>query len=66
MASIVYASAALRVRSEENRAVCSISGVDPTMNATDAAGFVRGIQALYNRGNVQARIHTVSDVVMGD
>jgi hypothetical protein len=43
MASIVYASAALRVRSEQNRAICSISGVNPNMNATDAAGFVSGI-----------------------
>jgi len=31
MASITNASAVLRIRSTENRAVCSINGVDPAM-----------------------------------
>jgi len=62
MANIVHASAALRVRSAENRSICSISGVDPNMSASDAAGFVTGIQTMYNRGSVFARIHTVSDI----
>jgi hypothetical protein len=66
MASIVNASAALRVRSEQNRAICSISGVNPNMNATDAAGFVSGIQEMYNRGTVLARIHSVSDIEIND
>jgi len=66
MASITTASAALRIRSAENRAVCSISGVDPGMSAEDAAGFVTGIQTLYNRGPVMARIHIVSDVDITD
>ena len=64
MASIVNASAALRIRSEQNRAICSISGVNPNMTAQDAAGFVTGIQTMYNRGNVLARIHTVADINM--
>lgn len=62
MASIVHASAALRVRSAQNRAICSISGVNPNMTAADAAGFVEGIQTMYNRGPVLARIHVVSDI----
>jgi len=66
MASIVNASAALRVRSEQNRAVCSISGVNPAMTAEDAAGFVAGIQEMYNRGKVSARIHSVSDIEIND
>ena len=66
MASIVNATAALRIRSEQNRAICSISGVDPNMAAEDAVGFVTGIQTMYNRGNVLARIHTVADVDMAN
>jgi hypothetical protein len=66
MASIINASAALRIRSGENRAVCSVSGVNPNMTASDAAGFATGIQTMYNRGPVKARIHIVSDVVMND
>ena len=66
MASITNASAALRIRSEQNRAICSISGVDPNMTAEDAAGFVAGIQTMYNRGTVLARIHTVSDIEIPD
>ncbi|MCL2203433.1 MAG: hypothetical protein FWB88_05805 [Defluviitaleaceae bacterium] len=66
MANIVHASAALRVRSAENRSVCSINGVNPGMSAQDAAGFVTGIQKMYNRGDVKARIHVVSDVEMTD
>ena len=66
MASIVNATAALRIRSEQNRAVCSISGVNPNMTAADAAGFVSGIQTLYNRGPVRARIHAVSDIEIDD
>ena len=62
MASIVNASAALRIRSDQNRAICSISGVNPNMAAEDAAGFVTGIQNMYNRGTVIARIHVVSDI----
>ena len=37
----------LRVRNEQNRSVCSISGVNPDMSASDAAGFVTGIQEMY-------------------
>jgi len=66
MASIINASAALRVRSEQNRAICSISGVNPNMTAADAAGFVGGIQAMYNRGTVLARIHVASDIEISD
>jgi len=32
----------------------------------DAAGFVTGIQTMYNRGPVLARIHVVSDIEMND
>jgi hypothetical protein len=66
MASIVNASAALRVRSAANRSICSISGVDPNMSASDAAGFVTGIQTMYNREKVSARIHVVSDIEIDD
>ena len=66
MANIVTASAALRVRSAQNRAICSISGVDPNMAAEDAAGFVTGIQTIYNREPVFARIHVVSDIEIND
>jgi len=66
MASIVNASATLRIRSEQNRAICSISGVNPNMAAADAAGFIKGIQAMYNRGTVLARIHAISDVDITD
>ena len=66
MANIITASAALRVRSVQNRSICSISGVDPNMTADDAAGFVTGIQNMYNRGPVLARIHVVSDIEMAD
>jgi len=64
MPNIVTASAALRIRSAQNRAVCSINGVDPSMSAAAAAGFVTGIQTMYNREAVSARIHVVSDVEM--
>jgi hypothetical protein len=66
MASIANTSAALRIRSAENRAICSINGVDPNMAAEDAAGFVTGIQTMYNRGMVMARIHVVSDIELAD
>jgi len=66
MPSIVNASAALRVRSEQNRAICNISGVNPNMTAEDAAGFVMGIQSMYNRGTVSARIHVVSDIKLNN
>jgi len=62
MATIVPATAAIRVRSAQNRAVCSINGVNPNMTAENAAGFVLGIQTMYNRGPVTARIHVVSDI----
>lgn len=64
MATIVNASATLRLRNELNRSVCNIGGVNPDMSAADAAGFVTGIKTMYNRGPVQARIHTVSDIVI--
>jgi len=32
------------------------------MTAQDAAGVVTGIQTMYNRGIVMARIHVVSDI----
>ena len=66
MANIVHASAALRIRSAQNRAICSINGVNPNMTAENAAGFVTGIQAMYNRDTVSARIHVVSDIQMND
>ena len=66
MATIVNATAALRVRNEQNRAVCSISGVNPNMTAENAAGFVAAIQTMYNRGSVFARIHSVSDIEIND
>ncbi|MCL2356148.1 MAG: hypothetical protein FWC70_03155 [Defluviitaleaceae bacterium] len=62
MANIVIAAAALRIRSAQNQAVCSISGVNPNMSAADATGFVSAIQAMYNRDNVTARIHVISDI----
>ena len=62
MARIVNASASLRVHSKQNGAICSINGVNPSMNADDAAGFIAGIQEMYNRGTVQARIYSVSDI----
>ncbi|MCL2357198.1 MAG: hypothetical protein FWC70_08585 [Defluviitaleaceae bacterium] len=64
MANIVTASASLRIRSANNRAVCTISGVNPNMSAADAAGFVAAIQTMYNRDVVTARIHVVSDIVI--
>jgi hypothetical protein len=66
MASIVNASATLRIRSEQNRAICNISGVNPNMTAENAAGFVTGIQNMYNRGPVLARINVVSNVIIND
>jgi len=36
------------------------------MTAEDAVGFITGIQTMYNRGYVSARIHSVSDVEMTD
>ena len=66
MASIVNASAVLRVRNEQNGTVCNISGVNYDMNAEDAAGFVTGIQEMYNRGKVTARIHSVSAIEIND
>ena len=66
MASIVNATATLRVRNEQNRSVCNISGVNSDMSANDAAGFVTGIQEMYNRGKVTARIHSVSDIEIND
>ena len=64
MANIVTASASLRIRSANNRSVCTISGVNPNMSAADAAGFVAAIQTMYNRDVVTARIHVVSDIVI--
>jgi len=64
VANIVTASASLRIRSANNRAVCTISGVNPNMSAADAAGFVAAIQTMYNRDVVTARIHVVSDIVI--
>jgi hypothetical protein len=66
MASINHASASLRVRSAENRSILSIGGVNPNMTAEDAVGFVMGIQTMYNRGAIKARIHTISDVEIED
>ena len=66
MANIVNVSAALRVRNEQNRAVCTISGVNPDMSANDAEGFVTGIQEMYNRGKVSARIHSISKIEIND
>ena len=66
MANIVNVSAALRVRNEQNNAVCSISGVNPDMSADDAAGFVAGIQEMYNQGKVTARLHMVSNIEIDD
>ena len=66
MATIVTASAALRIRSAKNGAICSINGVNPNMTAENAAGFVSGIQELYNRGTVSAHIHVVSDIELSD
>jgi len=66
MASINHASASLRVFSAENRSILSLTGVDPNMTAADAAGFVTGIQTMYNRDSVIARIHTVSDIDIND
>jgi len=66
LATIVNASAALRMRSADNRAVCSINGIDPNMHADDAAGFVKGIQTMYNRGPIKARIHIVSELEITD
>jgi len=62
MANFVNATAVLRIFSEQNRSVCSISGVNPNMVASDAAGFIAGIRAMYNRGPVRARIHIVSEI----
>gem|GEM_PF-3556939 len=43
MASIVNASAALHIHSDQNRAICSIRGVNPNMTAEAAACFVMGM-----------------------
>ncbi|MCL2357439.1 MAG: hypothetical protein FWC70_09865 [Defluviitaleaceae bacterium] len=65
MANIVTASASLRICSAQNRSVCTISGVNPSMSAVDAAAFVAAIQTMYNRDADTARIHVVSDIVIG-
>jgi len=62
MANFVNATAVLRIFSEQNRSICSISGVNPNVSASVAAGFVAGIRTMYNRGPVRARIHIVSDI----
>jgi hypothetical protein len=36
------------------------------MTAEAAAGFVLGIQNMYNSGPVKARIHTVSELEIAD
>ena len=66
MASIVNATSSLRIRSVQNRAVCTISGVNPNMAAEDAVGFVAGIQTMYNRAPVTARLHVISDIEITD
>jgi hypothetical protein len=54
------------VRNEQNRSVCNIGGVNADMSANDAAGFVAGIQEMYNRGKVTARIHSISAIEIND
>ena len=66
MASLANATATLRVRSAQNRAVCTISGINPNVSAAALAGFVKGIQTMYNRGPVTARLHTVVELDMDD
>jgi hypothetical protein len=66
MPSIGNTTASLRVRSIQNRAICTIGGVNPNMDAQDAAGFVTAIQIMYNREPVSARIHIVSDIQLND
>ena len=66
MPSIVNASATLRVLNGERRSVCSVSGVNPNMAAGDAVGFIEGLTMMYNRGDLTARIHAVSDIVIDD
>lgn len=62
MANIVHASSAIRITDAAGRSVCSLNGVNPNMTASDAVGFVEGIEELHNGGPVTARISTLSDI----
>ena len=62
MATIAHASSAIRIAGTNGRSVCNINGIDPDMTAADAAGFVEGIEELYNSGPVTARISTMSNL----
>jgi len=62
LANIVHASSAIRIAGTDGRSVCSLGGVDPNMTASDAAGFVEGIEELYNSGPVTARLSTMSNI----
>jgi hypothetical protein len=62
MASLVAASATLRLTNEERRSVFSVGNVSPTVTAEVAEGFVNAVEKLYNNGQCTARVSIVLDL----
>ena len=62
MANFNTISALIRVTDEDNKVVCSLSGVNPAVQPAIAAGFVSAIETLYNKGECTARLNITSDI----
>ena len=63
MANFVTASASIRLTNEDNRRVCSVNNVSPTVTAQTAGAFVDAIETLYNAGECTARMNVAVDIV---
>ena len=63
MANFVTASASIRLTNEDNRRVCFVNNVSPTVTAQTAGAFVDAIETLYNVGECTARMNVALDIV---
>ena len=63
MAEFVNVSANIRVSNEEGTRVCSVTNVNPSVSAQNAAAFVRAIETLYNSGKCAGRLFVGQDII---
>lgn len=63
MANFVTASASIRLTNEDNKRVCSVNNVSPTVSAETAGAFIDAIETLYNYGECTARMNIALDIV---
>ena len=63
MAELKTTAANLRITDEDKRSVLNASNILPTVSADTLAGFVDGVETLYNNGVCAAKVNIALNLI---